>query len=110
MSVAQPVVLSIGTFASTLLGGLFALRYREWLDAILGFTAGVLLGVVSFDVLPEIFATAHDKGIDPDDAMIALVLGFLLFHLAERFLHMHRHGDDEDKVPHPEVGSSRRLL
>jgi len=52
MSVAQPVVLSIGTFASTLLGGLFALRYREWLDAILGFTAGVLLGVVSFDVLP----------------------------------------------------------
>ena len=81
MTAWGPVVLSASTFAATLPGGLFALRYRAWLDVILGFTAGVLLGVVAFDVLPEIFATARENGANADDAMIALVLSFLLFRL-----------------------------
>ena len=35
------------TFCSTFCGGLVGLRYRDKLHLILGFTAGVLLGVVS---------------------------------------------------------------
>ena len=48
-------LLSLATFASTLGGGLFALRFRDRLHYLLSFTAGVLLGVVSFEVLPEVF-------------------------------------------------------
>jgi ZIP family zinc transporter len=50
------VVVAFTTFASTLLGEFVALRYRDRLHRILGFTAGVLLAVVAFDLLPEIFA------------------------------------------------------
>ena len=50
-----------GSFGSTLGGGLFALRFRDRLHYLLSFTAGVLLGVVSFEVLPEIFELAPDR-------------------------------------------------
>ena len=49
------ILLSLSTFFSTLIGGLFGLRYRDHLNLIMGFTAGVLVGLVSFDLLPEIF-------------------------------------------------------
>ena len=49
---------SLIAFVFTAIGGLLALRFRDHLHLILGFTAGVLLGVVSFDILPEIFALA----------------------------------------------------
>src|SRR6185503_8823407 len=38
--------LSLVSFLSTCAGGLFALKFRDRLHLILGFTAGVLLGVV----------------------------------------------------------------
>ncbi len=82
----DPLLAALATFASTLVGGLFALRFRSRLRLILSFTAGVLLGVVSFDILPEIFALATRQGFDPTAGMVALVLGFLLFHSLEKFL------------------------
>jgi zinc transporter ZupT len=47
------IVVSIGTFISTLLGGLFALYLQDRLHLILGFSAGALIGVAFFDLLPE---------------------------------------------------------
>jgi hypothetical protein len=41
-------LLAVMTFGSTLADGLFALRHRGKLQRILGFTAGVLLGVVAY--------------------------------------------------------------
>ena len=55
--------LAFVTFLSTLAGGLFALKFRDRLHFILSFTAGVLLGVVSFDILPEIFALTDRKSV-----------------------------------------------
>ena len=48
------IILSIATFISTLLGGLFAIRFKDKLHYIMAFAAGVLLGVVAFDIFPEI--------------------------------------------------------
>ena len=42
---------------------------RVWMAA--------LLGVVSFDILPEIFEVVHEHNMNPSGAMIALVVGFL---------------------------------
>ena len=44
---------------SDILSGLFGLRHREHLNLIMGFTAGVLVGLVSFDLLPEIFRLVY---------------------------------------------------
>lgn len=78
------VLLSLVALCSTSAGGLFALRYRECLHHVLGFTAGVLLGVVSFELLPETFELSHRLGGDGQGAMVALVAGFLLFHGLQR--------------------------
>jgi ZIP family zinc transporter len=99
------VLFALTTFFSTLAGGAFALRYHSRIHLILAFTAGVLLGVVAFDILPETYALAYARGIDATYAMIALVFGFLLFHALEKFILIH-HGHEEDYASHrhPEVG------
>jgi zinc transporter ZupT len=99
------VLFSPATFLSTFAGGLFALRYRDRLHFILSFTAGVLLGMVSFDLLPEIFKLAHEQGIDAMGGMIAMVVGFLLFHSLEKFVLVHHvHEADYAAHHHPRVG------
>jgi len=99
------LLLSLGTFFSTLSGGLLALKFHDRLHYILSFTAGVLLGVVSFDILPEIFGLAHENGFDQTGAMIALVAGFLLFHSLEKFVLVHHaHEADYAAHRHPQVG------
>ena len=99
------VHLSLLTFVSTSLGGLCALRFRDRLHLVLGFTAGVLLGVVAFDLLPEIFGLSARQGGDGHAAMVALVVGFLLFHSLEKFVLVHSvHEDDYAQHRHPRVG------
>ncbi len=99
------IFFSIATFFSTFGGGLFALKFRDRLHFILSFTAGVLLGVVSFEILPEVFKLAREQGIDPIWAMVALVVGFLLFHSFEKLVLIHHvHEDDYPTHHHPKVG------
>ena len=99
------VLLSLVTFASTAIGGLFALRLRDRLHLVLGFTAGVLLGVVCFDLLPEIFELSHQGGGDGRSAMVALAAGFLFFHGIEKFVLVHRvHEGAYADHQHPDLG------
>lgn len=99
------VLLSLATFVSTLSGGLFALRFRDRLHYLLSFTAGVLLGVVAFEVLPEVFELAHQHTLDATGAMVALVVGFLFFHSLEKFVLIHHaHEADYAAHHHPQVG------
>ena len=99
------VLFAVATFISTSAGGLFALRYRDRLRFILSFTAGVLVGVVSFDILPEIFRLGAERRVDASGAMVALVLGFLIFHAVEKLVAMHNaHEAIFAAHSHPQVG------
>ncbi|HEX6121806.1 MAG TPA: ZIP family metal transporter [Ktedonobacterales bacterium] len=99
------IALAAGTFLSTLLGGLTALRLRDRLHLIMGFTAGVLVGLVAFDLLPEIFALVGEHQLDPTLAMLALVGGFLVFHIAEKTILVHHsHEEEYARHHHPQVG------
>jgi zinc transporter ZupT len=99
------LLLSLAAFASTVGGGLFALRFRASLPLLLAFTAGMLIGVVSFDVLPETFGLAREHSLDAREAMAALVIGFLVFHALEKFVLVH-HAHEEQYAAHrhPRVG------
>ena len=100
-----PIILSATTFFSTLLGGLTALKNRDKLHRFLGYTAGVLLGVVAFDLLPEIFKSLQAQDRSPTGVMIALVCGFLLFHIIEKSILIHHTQEEEYQVHHhPDVG------
>lgn len=104
------ILFSVATFLSTLGGGLLALRFSDRLHYILSFTAGVLLGVVSFDILPEIFSLASEHALDPAGAMVTLVAGFLIFHTIEKFVLLHAaHESDYAAHRHPHVGVASAL-
>lgn len=104
------LLLALGTVLSTTLGGLFALRYRSWLHLILGFTAGVIVGVIAFDVFPEIFALTRSVGVSAKVPMMALVGGFLVFHAIEKWLLVHQcHEEDYATHHHPTVGVASAL-
>jgi len=49
-------VLSLCAAAAALVGGFVAIKNRRHLNLTLGFTAGIILGLVAFDLLPEIFS------------------------------------------------------
>src|SRR6266853_1027271 len=99
------ILLSLTTFFSTLVGGLFGLRYRDHLYLIMGFTAGVLVGLVSFDLLPEIFRLVYALHLDSSGPMFALMGGFLLFHIVEKSILIHFSHEEQYAVhQHPLVG------
>lgn len=99
------VLLSITTFFSTLLGGLTALRFRDRLHRFLGYTAGVLLGVVAFDLLPEIIELINKTHVATVVPMVALVVGFMLFHIVEKSILIHHSQEAEYEMHHhPDVG------
>jgi hypothetical protein len=69
------ILLSCATLISTGLGGIAAVRFRDRLHLLLGFSAGAVLGVVLFDVLPEIFALPTRS----PSVMLGAAAGFLAF-------------------------------
>jgi ZIP family zinc transporter len=104
------ILLSIATFISTLLGGLFAVKYKNKLHYIMAFAAGVLLGVVAFDIFPEIIEQVNFYKLSSLSAMIALVLGFLIFHILEKsILIYHCHEENCDIHKHPQIGVASAL-
>ncbi len=103
----QALVFSLFTFLSTFIGGLFALRFKEKLHLIMSFTAGVLLGVTFFDIMPEIFAITMQHHFNVTPAMIAIVIGFLAIHILEKFALIHSSHEEEYAThshKHPTVG------
>jgi zinc transporter ZupT len=80
-----PVLLALVTLISTGLGGTAAIRLRDRLHLLLGFSSGAVLAVALFDILPEVFAFDHGASYMPITA-----LGFLAFFALERYTAMHR--------------------
>lgn len=100
-----PILLSIGAFLSTMAGGMVGLRNKDSLHRFLGFAAGVVIGVVAFDLLPEIFEILKTQDQDAVWVMLALVAGFLGFHIVEKSILIHHTNESEYEVhKHPHVG------
>lgn len=101
----EAILLSFFTFVSTFSGGLFALKNKDKLHLIMSLTAGVLIGVVFFELMPEIFALSKENNLDVTSSLIFLVGGFLLIHLLEKFALIHTtHEDEYVSHRHPTVG------
>lgn len=101
------VLVTLASLVATLLGGLVALRSRDKLHLILGLAAGVLLGVVGFDLLPEMFAQNRYHVLGVPAVMVTFAAGFLALHIVERGTALHR-GHEHEYEPHghhyPTVG------
>ncbi|MGD1042751.1 MAG: ZIP family metal transporter [Sedimentisphaerales bacterium] len=101
----EAVIFSIATFFSTFLGGLFSIKFKDKLHAIMCFTAGVLVGVFSFDIMPEIINEVKEHNFAPTGAMIAFVAGYMIFHILEKSILIHHaHEEEYADHKHPQVG------
>jgi len=104
------ILLSIATFLSTFFGGLFSIRNKKNLHRIMGFTAGVVMGVVFFDIFPEIISLIKENNFATIWAMIALASGFLIFHILEKTILIHHsHEEEYADHKHPHVGIASAL-
>lgn len=99
-------ILSIATFAAAFIGGLFALRFKDKLHLILGFSAGSLIGVVLFDLVPE----AIELSQDIDKVMLLVTLGFSLYLILDRTMVLHFDGDEEGHSHRGRFGAGGVLL
>ncbi len=88
------ILISLAAFAATLLGGVFALRFKDKLHLILGFSAGAIIGVAFFDLLPEAINLAS-KNYDVAFITSITALGFIVYTILDRFVFFHSHGNDE---------------
>src|ERR1700759_4022827 len=90
---------------STLAGGYVAVAARRSIHLLMGLGAGVLLGAVFFDLLPEALSVAEGQGWDFRVVTGIVLAGFLLFYLAERLLVRHAcpEGDCTNEV-HQHIG------
>ena len=82
------LIIAAAAFLSTVSGGLLALRLRDKLHLILGFSAGAVIGVAFFDLLPE----AVNFGVQfhsPATILSWTALGFLFYLVLDRILLFH---------------------
>jgi zinc transporter ZupT len=70
----------------------------------------LVLGLVTFDLLPEIFDISQTQSFDPVWPMITMTIGFLAFHLFEKFAPLHE-GSEQQYGPHnhPRLGTARAV-
>ena len=91
------ILVTIATFFSTLLGGLFALRLKDKLHLVLGFSAGAVLGVAFFDLMPEALelgTSVYTLGT----VVSVMALGFALYLVVDRMILLHSHDEEHQHV------------
>lgn len=89
------VLVALGTVLATFLGGFLALRARKRMHLVLGLSAGLLLGLVSFDLIPEVFELSSLEIGHVPAVMVMFVVGFLALHSLERYSGTHEPHDSK---------------
>ena len=84
-----------GALVATLSGGIVAARVGDKLHLVLGLAAGVMLGVVGFDLLPEALDAEPREVFGVPSALLMFVAGFLALHVVERAVAIHRAHEGE---------------
>ena len=80
--------IACAAFLSTLTGGLLAFRLHDKLHLILGFSAGAVIGVAFFDLIPESLAFGTPAQ-SPAAITAWSALGFLVYLVLDRMLLFH---------------------
>ncbi|MEK9131801.1 MAG: ZIP family metal transporter [Patescibacteria group bacterium] len=105
------IIISLLACGITFLGGLFALKFRDKLHLILGFSAGAIVGVAFFDLLPEAIELV-DGVYDISVITSMIALGFVGYMLVDRFAVGHSHADDhcENEQHRGHIGAGSLLV
>jgi zinc transporter ZupT len=97
------IFLAAITALATASGGLVALRAKDRLHLVLGLAAGLLLGLVAFDLLPEVFEMSSSEFLGAPAVSVSLITGFLLLHVYERFFGSHEPAESDYGHEHKHI-------
>ncbi|MEP7233861.1 MAG: ZIP family metal transporter [Ignavibacteriota bacterium] len=94
------ILLSIVAAGAQIGGGMLALQVKRfphaWERTLLALGAGFLLALVFVDLIPESFRLTAN----PDQSVIAMLVGFSVLHFFEHTLVTHFHFGEETHVHH----------
>ena len=96
--------IALATFIATMLGGFFALYLKDKLHLILGFSAGAIVGVTFFDLLPEALNLAGGS-YEFSSILSITALGFVCYLLLDRTILFHASGEENAMIGRGEVGA-----
>ncbi len=103
-------LLTLAAAAAALAGGYTAIHSRDKLHIAISITSGLVLGLVAFDLLPEVFDGVQRQSIDAVWPMLLFVGGFLFFHAVEKLILVHEGAENEyGPHHHPKLGVARAL-
>lgn len=89
------IILAATTALATTAGGYLAIKSKDRLHLVLGLSAGLLLGLVAFDLLPEVFEIGTHELLGAPAVSVALVGGFLLLHFYEQLFGSHEPAESD---------------
>jgi zinc transporter ZupT len=89
------IALAALTALATTAGGFLAIKSKDRLHLVLGLSAGLLLGLVAFDLLPEVFELGTQEIFHAPAVSVALIAGFLLLHFYEQLFGSHEPAESD---------------
>ena len=89
------IIFAAVTVLATTFGGYVALKSSDRFHLVLGLSAGLLLGLVGFDLLPEVFEMNTDEVGGIRAISLAILVGFLALHLIEGFFGGHEPAESD---------------
>jgi ZIP family zinc transporter len=100
------IVLAALTVCATTIGGLVAVKSKDRFHLILGLAAGLLLGLVAFDLLPVVFSDATIM-VNGKIALVsvAFLAGFLALHFLEESFAGHEPVESDYEHDHSHYGN-----
>ena len=99
------LLIALAASVATFIGGSFALRFRDKLHLILGFSAGAVAGVALFDLLPEAIELGT-KYHSASTIAFFVALGFFGYLILDRLVLLHTHEvDDEQNINRGSFGA-----
>lgn len=88
------ILIALAAFVSTIIGGLIALRFKDKLHLIIGFSGGAVVGVAFFDLIPESIELGQ-KYFTVSALLSLVACGFLAYLILDRFIFLHAHAAHE---------------
>jgi ZIP family zinc transporter len=89
------IVFAAITVLATTFGGYLALKSNDRFHLVLGLSAGLLLGLVGFDLLPEVFSMDTNSFLGVPQVSIAILAGFLSLHIIEGVFGSHEPAESD---------------
>ncbi len=95
----QLFLFAVGAGLVTFLGGLFSLKFKDKAHLITSFSAGVVLGLSFFDLLPESLElfTSSLNGFESTQIITTMIaVGFIFYLVLDRIFHTKREKDNHN--------------